>query len=83
MQDLSHIFRRLSDPRRSNATRHEFHEMLMIALMTVLAGGDTCTDMAEFGKRKEDFLRRFMAPGTESRVTTRSPPCSGTSIRKG
>jgi len=82
MQDPFHIFKGVSDLRSSNATRHDFHEMLMIALTTVLAGGDTCTDMAEFGKRKEDFLRRFMAPGTESRVTTRSPPCSGSSIPK-
>lgn len=34
--------------------------MLLIALMTVLAVGETCTDMAQYGWIKESFLRRFM-----------------------
>ncbi len=34
--------------------------MLMMDLLTVLSGGETCTDMAPFGREKKDFLRRFM-----------------------
>lgn len=60
MQRYSHDFEGITDPRRSNATRHDLHEMLMIALLSVLSGGETCTDMAQFGQEKEDFLRGFM-----------------------
>ena len=60
MQRYSHVFEGITDPRRSNATCHDLHEMLMIALLSVLSDGETCTDMAQFGQEKEDFLRGFM-----------------------
>ena len=60
MQDFNWMFDGIVDPRRSNATRHDFHEMLVIALMTIISGGETCTDMAPFGRNKEEFLRGFM-----------------------
>ena len=60
MQDFARIFEGVEDPRTSNATRHNLHEMLMIGLLCVVCGGQTCTDMALFGHSKEDFLRRFM-----------------------
>jgi predicted transposase YbfD/YdcC len=50
----------LEDPRTGNAALHEFHDLLMIALCTVLAGGENATDMAEFAKAKEPFLRGFL-----------------------
>lgn len=59
--EFSHIFEGVEDPRRSNATRHDLHEMLMIALLSVLCGGEGCHDMSLFGRSKEKFLRRFMA----------------------
>ena len=52
MQNFSHAFEGITDPRSRNATRHDLHEMLMIALLTVLSGGETCTDMAQFGREK-------------------------------
>ena len=63
MQDFGRIFDGVEDPRTSNATRHNLHEMLMIALLCVICGGQTCTDMALFGRSKEQFLRRFMVLG--------------------
>ena len=63
MQDFARIFDGVEDPRTSNATRHNLHEMLMIALLCVICGGQTCTDMALFGRSKEQFLRRFMVLG--------------------
>ena len=60
MQDFARIFDGVEDPRTSNATRHDLHEMLMIALLCVICGGQTCTDMELFGRSKEQFLRRFM-----------------------
>jgi len=60
MEEFSDIFKGVSDPRRRNATRHDLHEMLVIALLSVLCGGEGCHDMALFGRSKERFLRRFM-----------------------
>lgn len=61
MEEFSKLFEGVNDPRRSNATRHDLHEMLMIALLCVLCGGEGCHDMSLFGRSKERFLRRFMA----------------------
>ncbi len=60
MEEFAHIFESVTDPRRSNATRHNFHEMLMIGLLCVLSGGEGCADMARFGRAKKPFLRQFM-----------------------
>jgi len=53
-------FEGLQDPRTGNAGRHDLLEMLMIALCTVLCGGEDCTDMAEFARTKLEFLRGFL-----------------------
>ena len=37
----------MRSPTRSNATRHGLHELLKIALLRGLLGGESCTDMAE------------------------------------
>ncbi len=50
----------LADPRCGNATFHDFHEMLMIALCCVLCGGQGAVDMAVFAEAKEPFLRSFL-----------------------
>jgi hypothetical protein len=47
----------LEDPRSGNATLHDFHELLMIALCCVLCGGQGAVEMALFAKAKEPFLR--------------------------
>jgi predicted transposase YbfD/YdcC len=60
MEAFAACFEKLEDPRRGNAGRHDLLELLMIAVCAVLCGGQTAVDMAEFGKAKEDFLRRFL-----------------------
>ena len=50
----------LEDPRTGNAGFHDFHELLMIALCTVLCGGQGAVDMALFARAKEPFLRGFL-----------------------
>jgi predicted transposase YbfD/YdcC len=49
----------LPDPRAANA-RHDLLEVLVIALAAVLCGAAACSDMADFGRAKEDLLRRFL-----------------------
>src|SRR4051794_1222182 len=53
-------FEGLEDPRTGNAGRHDLLEILMIALCTVLCGGQSAVDMAEFAENKEAFLRGFL-----------------------
>lgn len=50
----------LEDPRTGNAKLHDLHELLLIALCTVLCGGQNAVDMAEFAVAKEQFLRGFL-----------------------
>ena len=50
----------LEDPRTGNAGRHLLHEILFIALCTVLCGGETAVDMEIFAHAKESFLRKFL-----------------------
>lgn len=60
MENLEEVFEELEDPRTGNAKRHLLHEVMMIALCTVLCGGETCADMALFGRAKREFLQDFL-----------------------
>jgi predicted transposase YbfD/YdcC len=60
MEDWEEVFEELDDPRTGNAKRHLLHEVVVIALCTVLCGGETCADMALFGRAKRDFLQEFL-----------------------
>ena len=61
MEEFSACWEGLEDPRTGNAALHEFHDLLMIALCTVLCSGQNATDMAEFAKAKEPLLREFLS----------------------
>src|SRR5512147_1941512 len=81
MVDFAELFEDLEDPRTGNAKRHALHEIVLIALCTVLSGGETCADMALFGRLKETFLKEFLAlehgipsHGTFSRLFRRLDP---------
>ncbi len=67
-------FAEVTDPRQDNA-RHNLHEILLIALCTMLCGGEDCSEMPLFGQAKEPLLRQFLtlrhgipSHGTFSRV---------------
>jgi predicted transposase YbfD/YdcC len=53
-------FAELADPRSGNAQRHLLDEIMMIALVALLCGAESCVDMALFGRSKEPLLRRFL-----------------------
>lgn len=59
MEEFSDHFADVPDPRAANA-RHDFLEVLFIALAAVLCGAEDCTDMALFGQAKLDLLRRVL-----------------------
>ena len=60
MEQFVACFEELKDPRTGNAGLHDFYELLIIALCTVLCGGQSGTDMALFARSKEPFLRGFL-----------------------
>ena len=57
---LSH-FEALDDPRQSGKVWYPLDEVLLLCLLAVLAGAECWVEIAEFGKAKLDFLRRFRA----------------------
>lgn len=59
MRRFKRMFRRLKDPRASNA-RHELLEILFIALAATLAGATTCTEFEQFGLAREAMLREIL-----------------------
>lgn len=60
MEEIEELFEDLEDPRTGNAKLHSLHEILLIALCTVLCGGEGCSDMALFGRSKRVFLGQFL-----------------------
>jgi predicted transposase YbfD/YdcC len=60
MKGISILFEEVADPRASNA-RHPLSEILLIAFAATLCGAESCVDIAEFGRAKEDVLRQVMA----------------------
>lgn len=60
MKEFRECWEGLDDPRSGNAGLHDLHELLMIALCTVLCGGQGAVDMALFAASKEPFLRGFL-----------------------
>src|SRR6266700_5592086 len=61
MEGFRACFSGVEDPRSGNARRHNLQELLVIALCTVLCGGESCVDMADFAEEKEPFLREFLS----------------------
>jgi predicted transposase YbfD/YdcC len=59
-------FNDLPDARQSGKVKYPLDEILLLCLLAVLAGSDTITDIAKFGRHKLAFLRRFrpFADGT-------------------
>jgi hypothetical protein len=55
---LNH-FKDLPDPRQPGKVIYPLDEVLLLCLLAVLAGVETVVDIALFGERKLDLLRRF------------------------
>ena len=59
MEKLAAHFAEVPDPRAENA-RHDFLEVVFVALAAVLCGAEDCTDMALFARAKLDLLRQVV-----------------------
>ena len=53
-------FEELSDPRIDRRKRHELLDVIVIAICTVICGGDSWTSMETFGKAKEQWFKTFL-----------------------
>lgn len=53
-------FRDLPDPRQAGKVVYPLDEVLLLCLLAVLAGAETFTDIARFGTKKLELLRRFL-----------------------
>jgi predicted transposase YbfD/YdcC len=60
LEEFGACWEGLEDPRTGNATLHDLHDLLMIALCSVVCGGENATDMAAFAQAKEPLLRGFL-----------------------
>lgn len=53
-------FQELTDPRVNRTKYHKLIDILIIALCTLLCGGEGFNDMEDFGKKKIDWLKTFL-----------------------
>lgn len=58
---LRKSLRCLKDPRINRCKRHLLLDIIPMALCAVIAGADTWTDIALFGRRRRDWFGRFLA----------------------
>jgi predicted transposase YbfD/YdcC len=54
-----HHFKDLPDSRQSGKVKYPLPEVLLLCLLAVIAGAEGITDIARFGEKKLDLLRRF------------------------
>jgi predicted transposase YbfD/YdcC len=54
-------FQTLEDPRMERTKKHQLLDILVIALCTLLTGGEGFQDMELFGKSKQAWLQTFLA----------------------
>src|SRR5712691_11139239 len=68
-----HHFSGLPDHRQPGKVDYPLPEVLLLILLAVLAGAEAFTDIARFGERKIELLRRFRpyVNGTPSRSSRR------------
>ena len=67
-------FQTLEDPRIERTKQHHLLDMLIIALYTLLSGGEGFQDMEFFGKSKRTWLQTFLALPNGISVAERSFP---------
>ena len=62
LERLKEGLERVKDPRRTNGGHilHKLEDIIIIGLCTVICGGEDFPDMEEFGKEREEWLRKFL-----------------------
>src|SRR5215471_7213732 len=81
---LTAVFDGLPDPRRETSNKlHRLSDLLVIATCAVLGGAESWEAIAEYGRTKEAFFRRFLplengvaSPDTFGRVFAKLDPAA-------
>lgn len=62
MESLKKALQGVKDPRRTRGGHilHKLEDIIIIGLSTLLCNGEDFTDMEEFGKQREEWLKRFL-----------------------
>ena len=60
MENPLQYFTGIKDPRIDRTKAHILEDIIVIAILTVLCGGDTWNDMEDFCKEKEQWLQTFL-----------------------
>jgi len=50
----------LEDPRDNRGKLHQLHDIIIMALLSIICGADEFTEMEEFGRSKISFLKQFL-----------------------
>ena len=50
----------VEDPRVQRTQKHKLTDILVIAILSIIAGGEGWEDMEEYGTAKEEWLREFL-----------------------
>ena len=53
-------FESLPDPRQSGKVEHKLIDIIIITICAVIFGADTWVEVEEFGKERENWLRKFL-----------------------
>ena len=54
-------FQQVTDPRINRTRDHELVDILVIAICTLLCGGETFNDMEDFGNAKQDWFKGLLS----------------------
>lgn len=62
IQNLKEKISGIKDPRRTRYgnVKHNLEDIIVIGLCTIICGGEDFVAMEDFGRVREDFLRKFL-----------------------
>lgn len=62
IERLKEAVQRVKDPRRTSQGHilHKLEDIIIIGLCTLVCNGEDFTDMEEFGKQREEWLKKFL-----------------------
>ena len=62
IKDLKEVLGRIEDPRRTSRGHilHKLEDIIIIGLCTIVCNGSDFTDMEDFGREREEWLRHFL-----------------------
>lgn len=60
LNSMVEFFSIIPDPRRPINLKHELSDILVLSIVGILAGCDSCYEIERFGEQKEKWLKKFL-----------------------